>query len=275
MENSKIGWTHHSAIFWHGCTQIEKDPACHAPCYAKVFDERHRRAFWGDEHPRVSFVEKATADCFRFNKRAAKLDERHRVFVNSFSDFFEDRPELEVWRDHAFDVFSKTPYLDYLLLTKRVDNALRYMRDVAVPRHGVLDNVWVGCTASTQDLFDTRTRILVKIPAVIRYVSIEPMVGVVDPWVMLAADRIHWLIVGGASGANHKKLPLDIEALKKIHDACKASGTALYVKQDSHTYPERQGSIPDELWQVKRYPRSRGRVGREVTKSGDPLRILA
>lgn len=274
MQNSKISWTHHSAIFWHGCSQIEKDPACHAPCYAKVFDERHKRAFWGDEHPRVSFVDKATADCFRFNKRAAKLGERHRVFVNSFSDFFEDRPELEAWRDNAFDVFTKTPYLDYLLLTKRVDNANRYMREVAYPKYGVLNNVWMGCTASTQELLDKRAPVLASIPAVIRYISIEPMVGAVDVHRAIASGHIHQIICGGASGVNHAKLPFDIESLARIAKACSRVGVALFVKQDSHLYPERQGNIPDEFWKLKQYPRSRGLVGREVTKSGDPLRVL-
>jgi protein gp37 len=112
-ENSAIQWTDHTMNFWIGCTAVS--PACDH-CYAQTLSERYGWAKWGAGMPRYRTRDWSTPAAW--NRKAAKLGLRYRVFSNSLSDFF-DVEVPDTWRNDAMVVIEATPNLDWLLLTKR------------------------------------------------------------------------------------------------------------------------------------------------------------
>lgn len=142
-----------------------------------------------------------------------------RVFVNSMSDLFHpDVPEdfiAKVWR-----VMADTPRHTYQILTKRPER----MAKVA-PRLSVLPNVWLGASVE-DDRVLWRLDELRRVPASVRFVSFEPLLGSV---VGAELFDIHWAIVGGESGP--KARPMELVWVDEIHDACQRAGTAFFFKQ--------------------------------------------
>src|SRR5689334_23112101 len=118
-ENSKIEWTHHTFNPWLGCTKVS--PAC-AHCYAEAWAKRTGIVQWGDSAERRRTTESYWRQPLKWNAQAFESLERKRVFCASLADVFEDRPELQTWRKVLFDLIAATPYLDWLLLTKRPHN---------------------------------------------------------------------------------------------------------------------------------------------------------
>jgi protein gp37 len=119
------------------------------------------------------------------------------VFCASLADVFEDRPELEHPRRRLFELISDTPHLDWLLLTKRPENAWWMLQREyndrvgavlsaahdgrgTVPTVWPLPNVWLGVTAEDQERADERIPILLATPAAVRFVSYEPALGPID-----------------------------------------------------------------------------------------------
>lgn len=142
-----------------------------------------------------------------------------RVFVNSMSDLFhEDVPESfirEVWKTMA-----ATQRHTYQILTKRPER----MAEV-VSRLAVLPNVWLGTSVEDGRVLN-RIDELRQVPAVVRFVSFEPLIGSVAD-----ADltEIHWAIVGGESGPQARSMNPDW--VDEIEAACRLSDTAFFFKQ--------------------------------------------
>lgn len=114
---------------------------------------------------------------------------RQRVFCSSLSDFFEDKPELVPWRIEALKVIEQCYALDWLLLTKRPENVVRMIEQAqdavgAEPNaRGWLtrfSNVWIGTSVENQDAADERIPHLLNVPAAVRFLSCEPLLGPVD-----------------------------------------------------------------------------------------------
>jgi len=179
----------------------------------------------------------------RWDRRAAKLGERHRVFP-SLCDPFEDREDLVDARQRFLDLIASTPNLDWLILTKRPENALRLLREVAVSKRidrGSLTasgwlaempprNVWLGVSVENQEYADKRLPILAEIPAALRWVSYEPAIGPIS----IGDDEsgfIDWLVCGGESESPSKARPFDLAWARSIRDECKADGIAFFMKQ--------------------------------------------
>jgi protein gp37 len=155
-------------------------------------------------------------------------------------DVFEDAPGLDGERDFLWVHICLAYQLDWLLLTKRPEN-IKHM----VPP-GWLDkwpaHVWLGVTAENQEQADKRIPLLLQVPAAVRFVSVEPMLGPVDLSLSLRKcplfphpsyqcnARIDWLIVGGESGPNARPThPLWAWSLR---DECKAAGVPFFYKQN-------------------------------------------
>jgi protein gp37 len=142
-----------------------------------------------------------------------------RVFVNSMSDLFhQDVPAdfiADVWR-----VMADTPRHTYQILTKRPDRMMEIVPDLQK-----LPNVWLG-TSVEDDRVLHRIDELRQVPAVIRFISFEPLIGSVA-----GADLsdIHWAIVGGESGP--KARPMDPTWVDEIERMCRRAGTAFFFKQ--------------------------------------------
>jgi protein gp37 len=213
---------------------------------------------------------------------------RRRVFCASMADVFEDHPAVWESRQRLWDLIAETPALDWLLLTKRPENVMG-MVPMDWTQYGFPSNVWVGTSVEHQAAADERIPHLLGIPAAVRFLSCEPLLGRVElfrydedegalrgPGVVVSGGMtvgtddyppegyddsypgIDWVIVGGESGPKHR--PMDLPAALDIIDQCKAAGISVYVKQDSGMYPGRQGRIPDAYW-LHEYPRTAAPAG--------------
>ena len=157
----------------------------------------------------------------------AALDIPHRwrkprkIFVNSMSDLFHEKVSdafiLEIWR-----VMRETPRHNYQILTKRPDRMAEF---VSQRVSDVLPNVWLGTSVENADVA-TRIADLRAVPARIRFISFEPLIGPVGE---IDLNGIHWAIVGGESGRFAR--PIREEWIDQIHEQCEASGTAFFFKQ--------------------------------------------
>lgn len=168
-ENSAIEWTDHTLNFWIGCTALT--PA-YDHCYAETWGHRFG-VEWGVGKERRLASASTLRQPFAWNREAERRGCRFKVFSNSLSDF-GDAEVPDAWRDRAVDeVISQTPHLDWLILTKRANVMLRYWEK----RGGVPANVWQGVTVENQTTADQRIPLLLQIPAKVRFLSCEPLLG--------------------------------------------------------------------------------------------------
>lgn len=136
-------------------------------------------------------------------------------------------------RCRLFSLIDATTSLDWLLLTKRPENAARMMGPDGVRLYARADrpvpnpqpNIWIGCSLENQDC-TFRIDHLRCTPAAVRFLSIEPLLS---PLHDLDLSGIDWVIVGGESGPGAR--PCNIEWIRSIVRQCEASGTACFVKQ--------------------------------------------
>lgn len=141
-------------------------------------------------------------------------------FVNSMSDLFHDRiPDSYI--EQVFEVIEQTPQHTYQILTKRAARMARYFKKRSVP-----DNAWLGVTVENRKHGVPRIDYLRKVPARIRFLSIEPLledVGALD------LSSIHWVIVGGESGP--KARPMKKEWADSVRLQCAKQKVAFFFKQ--------------------------------------------
>ena len=124
-----------------------------------------------------------------------------KIFVNSMSDLFHEQVSdafiLEVWR-----VMRETPHHNYQILTKRPE---RMASIVSTQVKDILPNVWLGTSVEGADVVD-RINHLRTVPAAIRFLSFEPLIGPVGD---VDLSDIHWAIVGGESGRSARPISRD------------------------------------------------------------------
>ena len=172
----------HTLNPWSGC--YVKSDGCRE-CYAKNLPPAMRRgAVWGPREMRVLAPDSYLAQAHAWNRAAEKLGIRMPVFCASTADIFErhvvesERERLNGQRAKVWALVAATPWLDWLFLTKEPENILDMIP--AEWRHGCPANVWMGCTVENQKAADTRIPHLLRVPAVVRFLSVEPMVGPID-----------------------------------------------------------------------------------------------
>lgn len=268
-ENSKIQWTDHTFNPWRGCTKVAQ--GC-ANCYAESMSKRNPKTLgvWGDDGTRVVASEAYWRQPLRWAREWRRANDlyrevlemagrpvedigRQRVFCASLADVFEDRPELVEPRARLIDTIQRTPELDYLLLTKRPENVSRLWAeaaddwiasetdadepfsrdpdDLSLP----LPNVWLGTSISTQEDADRNIPLLLQVPAAVRFVSAEPLLGAVDLHYWLRSNcpeepnALSWLIIGGESGP--KARPCDVGWVRSLVEQGQAAGVPVFVKQ--------------------------------------------
>lgn len=263
-QNSKIEWTHHTFNPWRGCTKVS--PGC-TNCYAEKLSMRNPKTLgvWGDNGTRVVAVESYWRQPVKWNREAKEAGERRRVFCASLADVFEDRPELVEPRYRLFDLINNTPDLDWLLLTKRPENVNRIYDDIG--NHFGWDenmsvmNIWLGTTVENQEYANQRIPELLNVPAVVRFLSCEPLLGPVslehvnfgneiavdvhdvlfpqwgprypgngNPFPQLPGNSIDWVICGGESGPHAR--PMHPLWALSLRDQCKRAGVPFFFKQN-------------------------------------------
>ncbi|MEM9236028.1 MAG: phage Gp37/Gp68 family protein [Verrucomicrobiota bacterium] len=227
MKDTKIEWAHHTFNPWWGCEKVS--PAC-AHCYAETFSKRTGHKVWGKDSERRFFGDKHWFEPRKWNQAAADFGQRFRVFCASMADVFEERDDLEPHRERLFNLIAETKNLDWLILTKRPEFMLDWIGGTSgaglfqLEPGQALDNVWVGTTAEDQQRWDERLPILLSIPASIRFVSAEPLLGPID----MGSHCPDWLIVGGESGPGAR--PMDPEWARSLRDQSD-SRNAFFFKQ--------------------------------------------
>lgn len=301
MKDSAIEWTDHTFNPWIGCTKVS--PGC-AHCYAEtLMDTRYGRVRWGKGQPRQRTSAANWKQPVRWDRRAAAAisharDQcsmalgdpanhlpRPRVFCASLADWLDDEVPLE-WLADLLDLIRRTPHLDWLLLTKRPQNWLSRVTDAALDlpeghetRRMIADwfahhppaNLWIGTSVEDQQRADVRIPHLLRIPARVRFLSCEPLLGEVDLNLSSAVmaggynclrpyrphgctspeqPRVHWVIVGGESGPTAR--PMMPTWANGIKTQCEGARVAFFMKQMGGTrkpFPE----IPVEL-NVRQFP---------------------
>jgi protein gp37 len=213
---------------------------------------------------------------YKWNKAAQETGDRRRVFCGSLMDWLEDRPDLDEPRAHLFKTISETPNLDWLLLTKRPENwhnLLQRAYGVAAAENGDVlgepvmawidawlhgsypPNVWVGTSVEDQQRADKRIPLLLDIPAMVRFLSCEPLLGPIDLGLQGTVSRyisdqytmvyqaLHWVIVGGESGPQAR--PIHPAWARILRDQCQEAGVAFFFKQWGEWTEAQPGVIPE------------------------------
>ncbi|WP_432675077.1 phage Gp37/Gp68 family protein [Delftia sp. 11MD] len=257
-ENSKIEWTDHTFNPWEGCQKV--GPGCDH-CYAETRNARFaggQAVNWGPGAPRRRTSPATWAMPRRWNAQAdafmAQHGRRQRVFCASLADVFDNAVDPQ-WRADLFTLIHQTPNLDWLLLTKRIGNVIPMMaelvhdKDQDLPWLDLmpLPNVWIGATIVNQAEADRDIPKLLAVPARVRFLSMEPLLGPVNlerprpgpdldqgggskicqPW--LIQSGIHWVIVGGESGPGAR--PMHPTWARSLRDQCNAAGVPFLFKQ--------------------------------------------
>lgn len=142
------------------------------------------------------------------------------VFVNSMSDLFQDGVDVEIIST-IWKVMKEADWHTYQILTKRPERML----DVVSKLDQKLSNVWLG-TSVESSAYVGRIDTLRLVPAHIRFVSFEPLLGPVAP---VNLQGIHWAIVGGESGPGSRAI--DREWVEAIQAACRDQSVAFFFKQ--------------------------------------------
>lgn len=245
-QNTAIEWTDHTFNPWQGCIRVS--PGCQH-CYAETLSNRWGKDIWGPGSKRERTSAANWRKPLQWSRQAQKEGRRYKVFCASMADVFEDNEQVKSWRLDLFLLISNTPNLDWQILTKRPDVAREFFEQ----RPGLLlPNIWMGTSVENQEYADKRIPELLKIPAKVRFLSVEPLLGPIDlsgrtvdsVWfdaeyaqvdphlseiVECEGWPIHWVIVGGESG--HGARPMHPEWVRKIRDECQAAGVAFFFKQ--------------------------------------------
>lgn len=250
-EITGIAWCDSTFNPWIGCTKV--GPGCDH-CYAEALDKRHRwqgDTHWGVGKPRMRTSESNWRKPLSWNKKALASGKPWRVFCASLADVF-DNEVPEAWRVDLFDLMALTPFLTWLLLTKRIGLAAKMMPGDVHP----LPNVWIGATIVNQEEADRDVPKLLATPAATRFVSYEPALGPVD-WTKFPG--IDWIIVGGESTQGAKARPFAQGWAADTIEQARAIGAAPFVKQlgSGFGFNDRAGAEPQEwapLLRVREFP---------------------
>lgn len=239
MENSEISWTHHTWNPWIGCTKVSD--GCKF-CYAEtLMDHRYGKVKWGPQGTRIRTSEAYWKQPYKWNRKAQKEGIRYRVFCASLADVFEDREELIEWRRDLLILMENTPYLDWLLLTKRPENVMSMIEQASGTYNahtwfeGMDRRVWIGTSVEDQKNADKRIPHLLEIPARIRFLSCEPLLGPIDFRKVPGFNQMGldlsgwWVIVGGESGS--KARPMHPDWARQLRDQCASAGVPYHFKQ--------------------------------------------
>lgn len=244
-QNSSIEWTDHTFNPWWGCSKVS--PAC-LHCYAETWAKRVGQKVWGIHSPRRFFGDSHWGEPIRWNAEALASGVRRRVFCASMADVFESRPELIKEREKLWTLITATPDLDWLLLTKRPQNILRF----APWAEEWPDNVWAGTTVENQHWARIRLPQLLAIPAKRRFLSCEPLLGPLDlsKWISGRLKKLHpidWVIAGGESGPKARAmLP---GWARDLRDQCRYASIPFHFKQWGHWVPaQKETGSATEFW---------------------------
>lgn len=281
-EQSAIEWCDSTFNPWIGCTRVS--PGCDH-CYAAVSTPaRTLGVEWGPHAERRRTTDSTWKQPLAWERQHeaffAQHGRRRRVFCASLADVF-DNAVPQAWRADLFQLIADTPHLDWLLVTKRIGNVpgmLPYFWPA------IQHNVWLGITVVNQAEADRDIPKLLAVPARVRFLSVEPMLGFIelelrcenwsddismDPETgayecCKACDHtgiknaIDWVICGGESGPHAR--PMRADWARDLRDQCQRADVPFLFKQWGEWLPPGQDGAPDRDEQV-------------INASDEPLRV--
>ena len=255
-ENSKIEWCDHTFNPWEGCTKVS--PGC-AHCYAESRNHRFGMDNWGKDKPRRRTSASNWKKPLQWNENARYVKDsawRPRVFCASLADWLDDEVPID-WFADLMHLIRLTPNVDWLLLTKRPQNFLSRVLwanghlaikgDIENPKTDPFlltaymladwhngkppNNVWIGTSIEDQQRADERIPELLKIPAKVRFLSVEPMLEMIDFTSHFLRSRggLQWVIFGGESGVGAR--PCNVGWIRAAGTQCRLYHIAPFVKQ--------------------------------------------
>jgi protein gp37 len=174
------------------------------------------------------------------------------VFVNSMSDLFHDDVPIE-FIQAVFETMNKATHHTFQVLTKRHERLAEIASSNLVRW---TDNIWQGVSIEN-NRFVHRADYLRKVPARVRFLSCEPLLGALPD---LNLEGIQWVIAGGESGPNFR--PVSISALRQVRDMCLEAEVPFFLKQIGGIRPTSGGKILDgrEWLEMPNTPMSPGSV---------------
>lgn len=238
-ERSAIEWTDATWNPTTGCTKVSA--GCDN-CYAYALAHSRLAETYRRMLPIVDTTEKR-ADPFAVRWWEERLNQPERwpdrkmIFVNSMSDLFHaEIPEKYLRR--VFEVMLRVDWHIYQVLTKRPARAVRFFRKNRdmFPTGIIPGHIWIGTSVENQDV-DHRIRHLRALPATVRFLSCEPLLGPLR----LNLEGIHWVIVGGESGVEHR--PMKESWALTIRDQCNERRVPFFFKQWGGRTPKAGGRL--------------------------------
>ncbi|HEV7586860.1 MAG TPA: phage Gp37/Gp68 family protein [Longimicrobium sp.] len=242
-QRSAIEWTDATWNPVTGCTRVSA--GCDN-CYAATLATRLLKEIYLDRAPQVD-SDITRRDPFAVRLWPERLQDplkwrqpRH-IFVNSMSDLFhKDVPSAFVRQ--IFTVMLQAPWHTYQVLTKRPSRARQFLErnrdlfaEAVTPAH-----IWIGASVEDQRAVH-RIRQLLQVPATVRFLSCEPLIGPLtfDP------RGLNWVIVGGESGLRRR--PMESEWVRAIRDRCQLTGVPFFFKQWGGRTPKAGGRELDGI----------------------------
>lgn len=224
-DKTAIEWTDATWNPVTGCTQVS--PGCDH-CYALRFAERWRGI---PGHPYEQGF-----DLRLWPERLetpVRWKQPRRIFVNSMSDLFHrDVPDDFIRK--VFEVMARAHWHSFQVLTKRSARLAKLSPTLPWPSH-----IWAGVSIEA-DRFVWRADHLREVPAQVRFISAEPLLG---PLPRLSLTNIQWLISGGESGPGCR--PCELDWVRDLRDRCTQAGVAFFHKQWGGRTPKTGGRLLD------------------------------
>jgi protein gp37 len=228
-DHTGIEWTDATWNPVTGCSKIS--PGC-KNCYAERLSLRLQAM--GNPRYRNGFAVTLHPDQLTLPLR---WPQPRLIFVNSMSDLFHEAVPEEFIR-RVFEVMVRADWHIFQILTKRAERPA-----ALAPRLPWPENVWQGVSVENAR-YTWRITHLQKVPAAVRFLSLEPLLG---PIPNLVLDGIQWVIVGGESGPHHR--PADPAWVRDIRDQCVAAGIPFFFKQWGGRTPKAGGRFLDgRVW---------------------------
>ncbi|WP_170061154.1 DUF5131 family protein [Spirosoma aerolatum] len=224
-EKTTIGWTDATWNPHQGCRKVSE--GCKF-CYMYRDKEMHKQ-----DPKRVHRSSDAT---FYAPLRKKAFKEPMRVFTCSWSDFFIE--EADAWRDELWAIIKQTPHLTYQILTKRIERVADHLPNDWGDGY---DNVWLGVTVENQDAV-SRIGVLEEIPAKIKFISFEPLIG---PLTSGFVGEVDWIIIGGESGNDNGKYryrPCEQEWIQTIIGAYEWANREVQSERYTHIFVKQLGT---------------------------------
>lgn len=222
-----IEWTDHTFNIAWGCMKVS--PGCQH-CYADTLSRRYGHNVWGPAATtaRRTFGDKHWNEPLRWNAAAEREGVRKRVFSSSMCDVFEAHPTIDAERAKLWPLIRATPWLDWQLLTKRPERIAECLPDDWGSGYA---NAWLGTSIESPEYLE-RIAILGEVPAVVHFVSAEPLLGPLSLrsyLELIGVDEAWWVVAGGESGPYCR--PMELEWARTLRDECWEIDVPFFLKQ--------------------------------------------